>query len=267
MEKENTSGFFILLNEFNSFDIKNAVNYEIMNEILISHHSTAIEGSSLTEQETRLLLTDGITAKGKPLEDHNMVTDHHKALLDVVRMAKEKIQITPQFIQNISALVMSSTGGVVNTMAGSYDSSKGEFRKGAVHVGDRYFTNYLKVPREVQTLCDDINAQIDKVKTPEEIYNLAFDAHFGLVSIHPFADGNGRTSRLLMNYILEYHGQPMALIFKEDKLDYFKALEQSREQESYTPFRNFMYAQQAKHLSTEISKIQQDTCWKFENKL
>jgi Fic family protein len=84
------------------------------------------------------------------------------------------------------------------------------------------------------------------------------------VSIHPFGDGNGRVSRLLMNYILEYHKQPLALIFSEDKADYFQALENSREQESLTPFRNFMYAQQTKFFEQEIAKLNQGTKWSFK---
>ena len=98
----------------------------------------------------------------------------------------------------------------------------------------------------------------------EEIYNLAFDAHFSLVTIHPFGDGNGRVSRLLMNYVLAYHKQPLALIFAEDKVDYIKALEDSRNQESYVSFRNFMYSQQTKFYEQEIQKINQETKWSFK---
>ena len=97
-----------------------------------------------------------------------------------------------------------------------------------------------------------------QVHTPDEIYQLAFDAHFYLVSIHPFADGNGRTSRLLMNYILSYHQLPLATIFKEDKLEYYQALEASRpvdeDEPNLQPIREFMFAQQNKYLSLEIEK-------------
>ncbi len=253
--------FETFLNCFNKLDIKNAVNFELMNEILISHHSTAIEGSSLTEEETLLLLTEGITAKGKPLVDHNMVKDHQDALVYIVNYAKEKHKITPQVVQSMSAMVMKTTGSIINAVAGSYDSSKGDFRKSMVHVGARYFTNYQKVPKEVESLCDEINNRIKEVKSTEEIYNLAFDAHFYLVSIHPFADGNGRVSRLLMNYILEYHQQPLAIIFKEDKLEYYKVLEDTRATDpvDIQLFRDFMYSQQVKYLSLEIEKVIQSS--------
>ncbi len=247
-----------LLNRFNELDIRNAINFELMNEIHISHHSTAIEGSSLTEEETLLLLTEGITAKGKPLQDHNMVKDHQEALIQTLDLARQKKDITSPIIQAMSAWVMKTTGGIINASAGSYDSSKGDFRKSMVHVGARYFANYQKIPREVEMLCEEINCRIKGLKTVEEIYDLAFDAHFYLVSIHPFADGNGRVSRLLMNYILEYHNQPLAIIFKEDKLDYYKALEEARKDDEINiqAFRNFMYEQQEKYLEQEIRKVE-----------
>ncbi len=68
---------------------------------------------------------------------------------------------------------------------------------------------------------------------------MAFDFHYDLVSIHPFADGNGRVSRLMMNYILVYHDQSPAIINKEDRNQYFQSLEESREIEDSTPMRKF----------------------------
>ncbi len=253
--------FNILLNRFNESGIRDAINFELMNEIHISHHSTAIEGSSLTEEETLLLLTEGITAKGKPLQDHNMVKDHQDALIHTLSLAREKKAVTPEIIQQISAEVMKTTGGVINATAGSYDSSKGDFRKSMVHVGARYFTIYQKVPKEVAGLYELINRNLSQIKTTEEIYNLAFDAHFYLVSIHPFADGNGRVARLLMNYILEYHNQPLAIIFQEDKSDYYKALEDARKEDpvNLQAFRDFMYSQQINYLEQELQKASKDT--------
>jgi len=250
-----TENFINLLESFKASNIPEALNFDRMNEILISHHSTAIEGSSLTEDETRLLLTDGITAKGKSLLDHNMVTDHHKALLGTIKLARNSQPMSAEALQQLSATVMLSTGGVINASAGSYDSSKGDFRKSMVYVGTRYFANYQKIPGEVDVLCRHINKRISIVQTTEDIYNLAFDSHFGLVSIHPWADGNGRVSRLLMNYILAYHRQPLAIIFTEDKVDYFRALESSRETENLQPFRDFMFCQQIKYFQQELKKL------------
>jgi Fic family protein len=255
--KNEAMTFEALLDKFHSLNIEDSLNYELMSDILISHHSTAIEGSTLSEEESRLLIIDGLTAKGKPITDHLMVKDHYNALVEIVELSKKKCVINPEFIQKMNANVMKNTGSIINTALGSFDSSKGDWRKVNVHAGTRTFVSYQKVESMVKSLCDELQNQIEKVKTVVEIYDLAFDAHYSLVSIHPFADGNGRTSRLLMNYILTYHKMPLAIVFKEDRLDYINALEESRKQETTAPFRTFMYAQQMKYLQQEIDKTAQ----------
>jgi Fic family protein len=89
---------------------------------------------------------------------------------------------------------------------------------------------------------------------PFQIFSVSFDLHFDLVSIHPFADGNGRVSRLMMNYILVYYDQSPAIINKADRNQYFKSLEESREIEDNTPMRKFMYEQQTKEFERQIEK-------------
>ena len=84
--------------------------------------------------------------------------------------------------------------------------------------------------------------------------NCFVDFHFDLVSIHPFADGNGRVSRLMMNYILIYHGQSPAIINKEERNHYFRSLEESREIADNTPMRKFMYEQQITEFERQIEK-------------
>ncbi|MDR3309343.1 MAG: Fic family protein, partial [Tannerella sp.] len=254
----NKDTFHKLHEQFIASGIFDAINFEQMNEILISHHSTSIEGSSLTEDETRMLLSEGLTAKGKPLLDHTMVQDHHRALLFILERAKGKEQLSVELLQRVSAMVLKTTGSVINSLAGTYNSAEGDFRKSAVYVGKRYFMDFRKVPDAVKSLCDDINAQNDAVKTVDEIYNLAFDAHFSFVGIHPFADGNGRVARLIMNYILAFHNQPPALVFTEDKQQYFDALEKSRETDNIQEIRDFLYSQQEKYFMQELDKFRQE---------
>jgi Fic family protein len=251
-----TDQFIETLERVKQAGILNAVHYAQMNEVLISHHSTAIEGSSLTEEETRLLLAEGLAAGGKPLHDHHMVHDHHCALHYVMEAAKVKTPVSPAMIRHISALVMKNTGTIIHAAAGTYDSSKGDFRKSMVYVGTRYFPNYQKVPGETERFCAKINDRLNTVRTTAEIYDLAFDAHFDLVSIHPFADGNGRVARLLMNYILAYHNQPPAILFSENKADYYRALEDTRAKNRMQPFRDFMYSQQIQHYTRELAKLE-----------
>jgi Fic family protein len=238
--------------EFLRLKLHEAINWEKYSRMSLSHHSTAIEGSSLTELESRLLLDEGTTPQGKPLEHSLMEKDHYDAFCYIVNEAKEKKAVTPNFIQIISSMVMKNTGGPISARGGDFDSAKGEYRKASVFAGTRYFPTYTKVEGMVKDLCENLASKIDTVSNPEDIYNLAFDFHYNLVSIHPFADGNGRVSRLMMNYIILYHEQIPAIIHKEDKEEYIKALEESREKENSTPIRKFLYNQQVKLYDLQI---------------
>ena len=115
--------------------------------------------------------------------------------------------------------------------------------------------DYKKVPQRVSELIKFINTEISKKLSFKEINELAFDAHFQIVSIHPFADGNGRLSRLLMNYIQQYHNLPLSIVYAEDKQDYFLALTETRKTEDIEIFRNFMFAQADKFLTEQIKEL------------
>lgn len=247
-----------LLKEYDSLQLQDVIDFEKFNHYAIVHHSTVIEGSTLTEVETRLLLDESLTPSGKPLEHSLMVKDHYNALQYVLKEAEKKTAVTPAFIQNINAHVMQSTGKVYNTVFGEIDSSKGAFRKGNVSAGGSYFVNYDKVEPLIKKLCITIDEQLGKVQTIEEKLTLSFTVHFDLVSIHPFYDGNGRTSRLLMNFIQQCLHLPLAIVFQEDKAAYFEALIDSRKMEDVNIFSQFMYGQYVKLLQAEIRQYRQD---------
>ncbi|MDR1938915.1 MAG: Fic family protein [Tannerellaceae bacterium] len=218
-------------------------------------HSTAIEGSTLSELDTQLLFDEGITAKGKPLVHHLMNEDLRKAYLFAFAEAGKKTPVTPAFLRDLNALVMKSTGGINHVAAGTFDSSKGEYRLCGVTagLGGKSYLNYLKVTDRVAGLCDELNRRLTGSKNWKDVYRLSFDAHLNLVGIHPWLDGNGRTSRLLMNYIQFYYHLIPTKIYKEDKADYITSLIESREKEENIPFRTFMLQQHLKSLREEIS--------------
>ena len=142
-------------------------------------------------------------------------------------------------------------------MQGSFDSSKGEFRLCGVtaDVGGHSYMNYLKVPVKVDELCAILQKKQKTVGAFREQYELSFNAHLNLVTIHPWVDGNGRTVRLLMNYIqFCYHLFPTK-IFKEDREEYILSLHQCQDEETTQPFLSFMAGQLKKSLSLEIERF------------
>ena len=243
-----------LVEKFKSLNLSDNIDFDKFNQYAITHNSTTIEGSTLTEIETRLLLDEGLTPKGKPLLHSLMVQDHYNALKFIIESVKEKKIITAEFIQQINAAVMKQTGNVYNTVFGEIDASKGLFRKGNVSAGNAYFIGYEKVEALVKNLCEKINEKLLDKSVIEQL-DISFVAHFDLVTIHPFYDGNGRTSRLLMNYLQLYFNLPLAIVFNEDKAEYFEVLQQTRQQENISIFNEFMYRQYAKYLFQEIEKF------------
>lgn len=239
--------------EYQSLQLHDVIDYEKFCTISIVWHSTKIEGLSLSETDTRVLLEHDITAAGKPLSDHLMVKDHFAAFEYMKQEARRKRKVSIEFIQELGAMVMKQTGGVANTIGGSFDSSKGDLRLVQVYVDQKYFPNYQKVPRLLQGLCEAVNERIDQVKN-EEILKLAADIHYNFVNIHPFGDGNGRTGRLLMNYIQFYHQEPPIKIFTEDRATYIHALNEAEAQNDLEVFRAFILQQHVKFLSAEIDK-------------
>lgn len=246
-----------LTTKYNDLGIPGVLDHDRFNLIAIDHHSTRIEGSTLTEIETQVLINEGRTPNGKPLEESLMVTDHHAALLFTMENAKAKRSLSETLLQQINALVMKNTGKVYNTMLGTVDSATGAFRKGNVTAGVSYFPNFDKVERLTKDLVKKLNEAMEKPLSVAEQLNLSFDAHFNLVSIHPYYDGNGRASRLLMNYIQAYYKLPLAIVQSENKVAYIQALVDTRELQDIQIFRNFMAGEYAFLLGKEIEKFEE----------
>lgn len=246
-----------LIEKYNELGIADVIDHDRFNLISIDHNSTRIEGSTLTEVETQVLINEGRTPNGKPLEDSLMVTDHHAALLFTIANAKEKKPLSVSLLKNINALVMKNTGKVYNTMLGTIDSRTGAFRKGNVTAGISYFPNFDKVERLTNDLLKKLHESMTSPLSIAEQLNLSFDAHFNLVSIHPYYDGNGRTSRLLMNYIQAWYNLPLAIVRSENKAAYIQALIDTRQQENIKIFREFMNGEYAFSLNQEIEKFEE----------
>lgn len=109
-------------------------------------------------------------------------------------------------------LSMFQVGEVTENVLGVVDSTKGDFRKNTVRVGNTIFMNYQKVEPALHQLVKDLKENFPLQKTIKDQLELSFYAHYELVNIHPFLDGNGRTARLLMNFVQRKYDLPLAIL-------------------------------------------------------
>ena len=241
--------------------VEDQVDYQKFYLYSIVTHSTAIEGSTVTEIENQLLFDEGITAKGRSLTEQMMNVDLKDAYLHAFRIAAENPTYTPQLLQQLSALVMRRTGSEYSTIAGHFDSSKGEFRLCNVSagIGGRSYLAYNKVSRAVDGFCEWLNKEIANVDKTDiaACYRLSFEAHFRLVSIHPWVDGNGRTTRLVMNMIQRQLGLVPSIVRKEDKGEHIQSLVDSRENGDSTIAQDMMLRHHISNLKRRVLQYQE----------
>lgn len=249
------------LEEYKGLGIANQIDYDKFYLYSIITHSTAIEGSTVTEIENQLLFDEGISAKGRSIQEQMMNLDLKAAYEQTLRWARERKSIQVDMLKSLSALVMKNTGSTYSTLNGSFDSSKGDLRLVNVTagVGGRSYMNFVKVPTRLENFCNEMNSRQQSLTENDvfEEYLLSFDAHYLLVTIHPWVDGNGRMSRLLMNYLQFEYGLIPVKVRKDDKAEYIQALVDSRDQDSLEPFREFMLKMHIRNLQYEIAQYKQ----------
>ncbi len=191
-------------------------NLEQWFTVELTYTSNAIEGNTLTRQETAVVVEKGLTVSGKSLVEHLEATNHAQALHKVRQLAKAKTKdLTEHAILDIHESIL----------RGIDDVNAGRYRTIAVRLSGSMVV--LPNPHKVA----DLMARFMKSLTTSTNLHpveLAAEAHYQLVTIHPFVDGNGRTARLLMNLILMQNGYPPALIRKRDRLRYIQSLEQAQ---------------------------------------
>lgn len=180
-----------------------------------TYNSNAIEGNSLTLQETRLVLEEGITIGGKTLREHFEVMNHNEAIVYVEELAHKDKSISMHDIFNIHGIVLRN---IEKEFGGRYRIS-GVRIQGANFIPP----NAMKVPELCEELIHWLNT--DDISLHELVKAVVF--HHRFVWIHPFFDGNGRTVRLVFNLLLMKLGFPPAIILKNDRKKYYSALNQS----------------------------------------
>lgn len=197
-------------------------------KVELTYTSNAIEGNTLTRQETALVVEKGITVQGKSVVEHQEAINHAKAIDYIMMLEKNTIEdISQNTILDIHAHIL----------RGIDEVNAGRFRTVPVRISGS--TVVLPNPIKVPDLMNDFIDQLHK--SEEDIINIAIRAHFELVSIHPFSDGNGRTARLLMNLILIQVGYPPAIIRKEDRNIYINSIEKGQLHGDLSDYNSFMY--------------------------
>lgn len=176
--------------------------------------------------------------------------------MQTIQLAKSHTPITIDILKELSALVMKNTGKEYKTALGDFSSAKGELRllNVTAGIGGKSYMSYNKIPTKLAEFCNNLNEERKNyaVKSITQLYELSFDAHYNLVTIHPWADGNGRMARLLMNLLQFEFGLIPTKILKEDKEEYIKALVATRENEDLNIFRKFMTSLMIRNLTHDI---------------
>lgn len=188
-----------------------------------TYNSNAIEGNTLTLSETKVVLENGITIKGKPLKDHLETINHKEAIEFIEELLAKQIELTEYNIKSIHHLILKEVDSI---NAGNY-RRENVLISGAKHIPPMY----INVPFEMQKL-------IDKYNDWSSLHPIvcACFLHGEFVKIHPFVDGNGRTARLLLNFELIKDGYPPIVIKNENRAEYYDALDKAHTTKNYTDF-------------------------------
>jgi Fic family protein len=271
MTKEDKDILLRLLQQHKELGISEQIDYQKFYLYSIITHSTAIEGSTVTEVEAQLLFDEGITSSKRTVMEQMMNLDLKAAYDYGMQWIKRHEDITIDWLVLLASKVMARTGSEYHTAGGDFSAAKGELRKLNVTagVGGKSYMSYLKVPSRLSAFCEELNRRRKAIDTKDvpAIYELSFWAHFEMVTIHPWADGNGRTCRLLMNLLqMEFDLLPTKVL-KEDKAEYIQALIDTREHEDINIFIDCMTRLHCQHLKSDIDHYVESTSEKMVDKL
>lgn len=295
MTKENKDILMKLLQQHKELGISDQIDYDKFYLYSIITHSTAIEGSTVTEVEAQLLFDEGITSSKRTMLEQQMNLDLKVAYDYGREWIKLHKPITVDWLVLLASKVMARTGSEYHSIGGDFSAAKGELRKLNVTagMGGKSYMSYQKVPARLEAFCEELNRRRSELRLklastmtsldgrpPEvnkrrkvinladvaSVYELSFWAHFELVTIHPWADGNGRTCRLLMNLLQWEFDVLPTKVLKEDKAEYIQALIDTRESEDIAVFINCMTKLHCQHLQTDIDQFVKSTTEKVVDK-
>ncbi len=270
MRQDNKDVLLALLRRYDELGVSRQIDYDKFYLYSIITHSTAIEGSTVTEVEAQLLFDEGITSSKRTVMEQMMNLDLKVAYEYGMKWIKSHAPITTEWLITLASKVMARTGSVYNSLGGPFDASKGELRKLNVTAGfgGRSYMAFQKVPAKLADFCEELNRRRQEIDPNDAaaIYELSFRAHYELVTIHPWADGNGRTCRLLMNLLQMEFGLLPTKVLIEDKTEYIQALIDAREEDNTDIFVDCMTELHCRHLKSDIEQYVKSTSEKVADK-
>jgi Fic family protein len=193
--------------------------------VRFTYHSNALEGNTLTQSETELVLTTGITIGGKTLREHLEVVGHQEAIAYIEMLAQQTTEIGDWELRQIHTLILRQ---IDPEEAGKYRTLDVQ----AAGTGYVYPPHYL-----LSELMADFVAWLNS-EVAQNLHPVLYaaEAHYRFVSIHPFRDGNGRAGRLLMNLLLLRSGYPVVIISMQNRQRYIEALVQGQQLHQWSDF-------------------------------
>lgn len=248
------------LKEYTELGVHQQIDYDKFYLYSIITHSTAVEGSTVTEIENRLLFDEGISP-AKPIKEQLMNLDLKKAYEMAQKMAESHEEYSVEQLCRLAAAVMKNTGTEYKTMAGDFSSANGDLRLLNVTAGrgGRSYMSHQKVPDKLKSFCAWLNRQREFIKfvDVEKVYELSFLAHYNLVTIHPWADGNGRMARLVMNMLQMEYGVVPSIVKKESREEYITTLARSQDAGNSAEFLAFMIRHHTENLRKAVVEFKE----------
>jgi Fic family protein len=219
-----------------------------------NYHSNHLEGNTLTFGETKALILFGLTAQGKPFQDHIEMSGHDEAVKWIEEVVKQERPLNEAFIRELHTLILKEASEKKSqTLDGQIITRRievGKYKTQPNHVLTKtgemfYFASPEETPAKMNDLMNWYSEQRQNRDTIPVL--LAAEFHYRFIRIHPFDDGNGRTARLLMNFILMSYSYPPVIIKTTDKTQYFNVL-QLADAGNIEPFINYI----AENLSVSL---------------
>lgn len=233
-------------NVTNSSELEVAINGKVIN---LAYHSNKIENDNVTYSDTREIFErDGVTSYTGDLRTLFEIMNSKDAMENFYNAFDRKIAVSHDFVKEIQQQLTKNTYDTRRYKNGERPGSykKHDYVTGRLDVGS--------MPEDVEDDMDELLSELTEIPSGKILISAAY-FHVQFENIHPFSDGNGRTGRLLMNYLLVLHNHPPIIIFEEDRKDYYYALEQWDSQQDLQPMIDFLKFEAVKTWQRELSRL------------